>query len=200
MVPAVVIRPISFAESSVNQSAPSGPLAIEKGRLFAPGTVNSVMDPPVVIRPIRLPLKSSVNHMFSSGPTTMELGCDGVGVVDSANVPSVVTRPILWTEAANSVNQRAPSGPGAIELGSLSGVGTGNEFVIAPSVVRRVMCSSIVLIQSAPSGPAVIPSGEPGTGYSVIETACAAGTAAASITSATSIERGTSMFRDDPLR
>ena len=48
------IRPIWLPWYSVNQSALSGPSAIVSGSLPGVGTVNSVMLPPVVIRPILL--------------------------------------------------------------------------------------------------------------------------------------------------
>ena len=48
-----VTRPILLALSSVNQRFPSGPLVIAVGVLFDVGTVNSVIPPAVVMRPIR---------------------------------------------------------------------------------------------------------------------------------------------------
>src|SRR4051812_12014828 len=104
----------------------------------------------------------------------------------SLNVPSVVTRPILWAAAANSVNQRAASGPAVIALGVPPAVGIGKVFVITPSVVIRPMLPSTVVNHKAPSGPAAIPSGPPLIGYSVIVTAPAAGTPTPRTTSVTS--------------
>ena len=51
-----MIRPILLPPNSVNQRLPSGPAAMPAGSLLAVGTVNSVMTPAVVIRPILLPL------------------------------------------------------------------------------------------------------------------------------------------------
>ena len=64
------MRPIWSAATSVNQSAPSGPAAMPRGRLPAVGTGNSVTAPAGVIRPIALP-DSSANHRAPSGPTVM---------------------------------------------------------------------------------------------------------------------------------
>jgi hypothetical protein len=57
---------MAFPSDSVNQRLPSGPTEIPAGPIpFLDG--DTVMIPAVVIRPI-LPLKSSVNHRFPSGP------------------------------------------------------------------------------------------------------------------------------------
>ena len=69
--PAVVIRPTAFrAPASVNHNAPSGPATMPCGRLSAVARSVSVIDPVVVMRPIRLP-NSSVNHNAPSGPAVM---------------------------------------------------------------------------------------------------------------------------------
>ncbi|MGB8205840.1 MAG: hypothetical protein WCE83_14305 [Candidatus Baltobacteraceae bacterium] len=79
-------------------------------------------------------------------------------------------RPIWFTVETPSSNQRAPSGPDAMNDGSLCAVGTGYS-VIAPLVVIRPMLFPVLSPnQSAPSGPAAIPSGAlfaVGTGNSV---------------------------------
>ena len=46
------MRPILLPNTSVNQSAPSGPVVMTTRKLFGVGTWNSVMAPSVVIRPI----------------------------------------------------------------------------------------------------------------------------------------------------
>src|SRR4051794_41776899 len=82
MLPEVVIRPIfgSAWFCSVNQRAPSGPVAIPPGWLAEVGSGNSVMLPEVVTRPILLP-ESSVNHSAPSGPTAIVLGkASAVGI------------------------------------------------------------------------------------------------------------------------
>src|ERR1700693_1047371 len=73
ITPAVVIRPILFAEISVNQRFPSDPAAIPTGKLPAVGMENSVISPAVVIRPILSSLddKKSANQRFPSGPAVM---------------------------------------------------------------------------------------------------------------------------------
>ena len=70
---------------------------------------------------------SSVNHSAPSGPTAMSRGAGapkspggvpaGTGIVNCSIAPSTVMRPIA--PAACSVNHSAPSGPAAIEYGSL---------------------------------------------------------------------------------
>src|SRR2546426_37963 len=57
-VAVVQMRPIWLPLLSVNQRAPSGPAVMLYGPAAAVGIVNSVMTPPVVIRPILLPLLS----------------------------------------------------------------------------------------------------------------------------------------------
>src|SRR5258706_70471 len=57
-----------------------------KGKLLAVGTVNSVMTPPVVIRPILLPL-CSMNQRAPSGPAVMPRGkLPAVGTGNSLGV------------------------------------------------------------------------------------------------------------------
>ena len=73
MTPDVVIRPIRFPMTSVNQRFPSGPTVMVSGWLFAFGRGNSVTTPAGVMRPIALQ-SSSANHRFPSGPVTMPSG------------------------------------------------------------------------------------------------------------------------------
>src|SRR5437870_8525066 len=77
--------------------------------------------------------------------------------------PPVVTRPSF--PAVDSVNQRAPSAPTAIQAGLASGVGT-EYSVMCPAVVIRPMAFARCSVnQRAPSGPATIGPGPlPGVG------------------------------------
>src|SRR6266851_4791460 len=85
-------------------------------------------------------------------------------------IPPGVMRPILlpWY----SMNQRLPSGPAVIVIGSLPAVGMGNSAVMVPlGLMRPILLPLNSVNQRLPSGPAVIPSGEllaVGTGNSVI--------------------------------
>src|SRR5262249_54048178 len=91
----------------VNQMLPSGPLAIENGKLKP--LPNSVMTPLVVIRPT-LPAPS-VNQRFPSAPTVMSLGDEfavGIGKLVRFRLGSS-SRQILFP--IRSVNQMLPSGP-----------------------------------------------------------------------------------------
>src|ERR1017187_4777629 len=101
-------RPILLPFSSVNQSAPSGPVVIPTGSLFVVGIAYSLSSPAIVIRPILLPF-SSANHTAPSDPAVMPEGPALLDVVYSVTTPPVVIRPILLP--ASSVNQSAPSGP-----------------------------------------------------------------------------------------
>src|SRR5262249_29288755 len=106
-LPLVVMRPMLFPTRSVNQRAPSGPLVIPAGQragrppvipggsLFPVGIVNSVMLPPVVMRPILSP-KASVNQRAPSGPLVIPHGkLFVVGIENSVTLPLVVIRPIF---------------------------------------------------------------------------------------------------------
>lgn len=78
----IVIRPILFPKSSVNQRRPSGPAAISAGVAPAVGTGNSLKRPAVVTRPIFPEL--SVNQSAPSGPVAMPAGpLSGVGTGNS---------------------------------------------------------------------------------------------------------------------
>ena len=76
----------------------------------AVGTLNSVMLPAVVMRPILLAL-GSVNQSAPSGPAVMKNGVEPAASENSVNVPDGVTRPIL--EGVCSANQTLPSEPAA---------------------------------------------------------------------------------------
>src|SRR5260370_41690499 len=109
-----------MAPDSVNHRLPSGPVVMAKGKLGAGGTKieNSVIIPPVVMRPILLP-KYSVNHSAPSGPCVMPEApagvCCQVGNANSVIVPQVVTRTLLLPTpvrpSPNAVNPSSPSGP-----------------------------------------------------------------------------------------
>jgi hypothetical protein len=108
----LVIRPMRPLLGAVNQSAPSGPVAIaSRCPQFPLDKVQgySVIEPAVVMRPI-LPI-SSVNHRAPSGPAAIPIGeelWEGSG--NSLTTPDVVIRPMV----PFSVNQSAPSDPAAI--------------------------------------------------------------------------------------
>ncbi len=70
-VPVVVIRPILFAEPSVNQRLPSGPAAMSRSPALAvmPDEY-SVATPPVVIFATRFAV-CSVNQRLPSGPAVI---------------------------------------------------------------------------------------------------------------------------------
>src|SRR5215813_694015 len=118
---------------------------------MSPAIGNSVITPPVVIRPILLAL--SVNHRAPSGPSVIPEGSpDAVGTGYSVNTPEVVTRPILLP--TSSVNHNAPSGPDTIVVGELPEVG-GTNVVATPDVVIRVIPLPPAN-QRFPSGPVVM--------------------------------------------
>src|SRR5262249_20145520 len=72
---------------AVNHRLPSGPAVIMPGALLPMGSVNSVITPPGVIRPILLPGASptrspcSVNQRLPSGPAAMSKGSLLAGLV-----------------------------------------------------------------------------------------------------------------------
>src|SRR5437588_8250876 len=102
------MRPTLPTLNSVNHRLPSGPTVIPLGILLAVGTGNSVMLPPVVMRPISP--TDSVNQRLPSGPAVMPTGSlPAVGTGNAVKAPPVVTRPMAF--ALNVVNQRLPSGP-----------------------------------------------------------------------------------------
>ena len=116
--PGSVIRPIGLLSkrSSVNQRLPSGPAAIPRGMLAGPiPGENSVITPPGVMRPMRLPA-NSVNQRVPSGPAVIPSGCPLAGN-SFAVARTGAIRPIRL--GASSVNQRPPSGPGVISAGRL---------------------------------------------------------------------------------
>src|SRR5438128_1422598 len=81
--------------------------------------------------------------------------------------PSVLMRP---TRSPNSsVNQRFPSGPAAIPLGRLSGVGIGYWVTVPSNAILSMVSPPYSVNHRSPSRPDAIPVGPPGgTEYSVI--------------------------------
>src|SRR5271154_6456012 len=131
------MRPILFAEDSVNQSAPSGPDVIRSSpaRSVRP-VVNSVAVPPVVMRPMRLP-PNSVNHSAPSEPDVMPFGpaFAEIPFVNTVTRPPVVMRATLLVPA--SVNQSAPSEPEAIpEMIAADEMPAPNSVTTPPVVIR----------------------------------------------------------------
>src|SRR5439155_1082714 len=141
--PAVVIRPILGAPSSVNHRLPSGALTIAVGKVPA-ASGNSVTAPAVVTFAMRsgfdavshrLPPRS-VNQMLPSGPPVISPRVfPEFGSLNSAKAPDVVTRPIA--AAPFSVNQRLPSGPVVIATGSAVVLGIANSVTPADDVDTR---------------------------------------------------------------
>src|SRR5579863_6433798 len=153
-------RPILFTFSSVNQSAPSGPSAIPKGRLKGVGGANCVITPAVVIRPIVL--LSPANQRAPSGPVVIPKASmmppTIAGIANSVTAPAVVMRPIRLNPG--SVNQSAPSGPNVIPKGVLPPAGIWNSLNVPAVAIRPILPAFPSVNQSAPSGPAVIPLGK----------------------------------------
>src|SRR5713101_261533 len=129
--PLVVILPIWWAENSVNQRLPSGPVLIATG---PPGSgpvgtgvrpTYSVKEPLVVTLPILLAEEeNSVNQSLPSGPAVIPDGpLFAVGTVYSIMWPSLVIVAILLADF--SVNHILPSGPTVMLSGILFVVGTG---------------------------------------------------------------------------
>src|SRR2546430_1118328 len=92
--PPVMSRPI-LPPDSVDHRLPSGPGAIPLGSLTGVGIWNSVILPPVLIRPILLPSLDWVNQRLPSRPPTMKKGLPAPAIGNSVIVPVVLIRPIL---------------------------------------------------------------------------------------------------------
>ena len=109
------------------------PLATPTGP-WPEGTANSVMTPPVVMRP-SFDLKVSLNHIAPSAPLAIPTGpLPAVGVGYSVITPPMVIRPIL--SAPCSVNHMAPSGPATMAASVLvkrepaaTALGSGNSVM-----------------------------------------------------------------------
>ena len=136
-VPAVVMRPTLLVQSSVNHSAPSGPVATEAGPAPDVGIEYSVICallPGTAFVGIRAMLlfPASENHSAPSGPLVIGLPSPfpkPPGVGNSVNAPEVVTRPILLAHI--SVNHSAPSDPTVIPAGPLAPVGGAKFWITA---------------------------------------------------------------------
>src|SRR5262249_39256362 len=146
------------------------------GVLAPVGTVNSVMSPAGVIRPIRP--ASSVNQTLPSGPAVMPAG--RLAAVRSVNswivtlnppVP-MAARPILFPGPPR--NQIAPSGPAAMPHGVLAAVGTSNSWNAPTVSIQAILLTarSVNHRNGAPAGPWVSPNGSAfavGTGRSITD-------------------------------
>lgn len=115
MAPVRSMRPIFPADSSVNQSAPSGPLTISTGWAYSDGSANLVIVPEGVIRSMALPF-TSATQMLPSRPSAIPRGSD---VSPSGHSFSTPFRSIRPTTPRASVNHIAPSDPSTISTGAL---------------------------------------------------------------------------------
>ena len=142
----------------MNQTLPSGPVAIWLGLLFA-GSGNSVIAPAGVMRPILFAF-ASVNQRLPSGPSAIPVGLlSGVGIENSViGEPESEIRPIL--SSFSSVNHMFPSGPGAMPAGRLLGDGVGN-CLIEPAGAARALAGAA---SSATQMRRVRHGGAPGAG------------------------------------
>src|SRR5262245_17636211 len=110
-------------------------------------------------RPIPLlPLESSVNQRFPSGPGAIPKGSTplariGISVID----PSGLTRPI-WLPAS-SVNQTAAFAV-TTAMGPAFGVGIANSVIDRSGVIRPSLLAAFSTNQTLPSGPGAIPNAE----------------------------------------
>src|ERR1041384_1094387 len=75
-IPSGVIFTILLMGGSVKYKLPSGPAVISCGWAFAVGTVNSVMTPLVVTRPMMFS-NLLTNHRLPSGPVVIAMGSSG---------------------------------------------------------------------------------------------------------------------------
>src|SRR5207248_6048012 len=118
------------------------------GPLPSEGTVNSVIKPLVVIRPILLPTMQrepgwrtqldSVNHKAPSGPVVMPHGwASALGRANSVILSSVVIRSIF--PLTDSVNQSATSGPVVISPVLAVAVGIVNSVTMPVVVIRPIL-------------------------------------------------------------
>src|ERR1700687_5757200 len=105
----------------MNHMSPSGPAASGPTRLYLVGIVYSVIAPMVVIR---ASLSISLNQRAPSGAAAI-WSPTWEGVANSVMEPLLVMRPILL--GPDSTNHTASSGPAAIPVGRLFGVGIPNS-------------------------------------------------------------------------
>src|SRR5439155_3512375 len=158
IVPSVPLRPIP--PSSVNQSAPSGPVVIQVTSRTVLPTGNSVMWPRLVTRPI-VSFPGLAYQSAPSEPTVSPSGPCGypqsvhAGTSNSVMSPLVVIRPIPRPD--DSLNQSAPSGPLTI-VRATAGFGSGkNENPLESRL--PIPGGEITVYQTAPSAPFAIPCG-----------------------------------------
>src|SRR5262245_41137491 len=146
-------RTMSFPISSVNQTFPSGPVAMNVGNCPMPLGYSSMI-PFCVILPTWSTF-SSVNQRSPFGRAVMSQGCaSGVGSGHSVISPCGVIRPI-WLRYG-SVNRRLPSAPTVIPYGPLSCHSSGNSVRVPLGVMRPIVPRLDSVNQRFPSGPATI--------------------------------------------
>src|SRR5262245_5304711 len=92
--------------------------------------------------------------MSPSGPLAIPAPPDP-GMVNSVMTPAGLIRAIFFATLV-SQNQTFPSGPGAIPLGMMLGVGTGNSLIPPAVVIRPTLLAVVSRNQILPSGPAVM--------------------------------------------
>jgi hypothetical protein len=116
-------RPIALPNPTQNHMFPSGPAVIPKG--YDPVSKLSPTWPLTSITPTLLE-SFSVNHSrFPDGAAAIPAIPSSPGTGYSVIVPCGVIFPMF--RPASSVNQRFPSGPGAMSQGSACTVSIGNS-------------------------------------------------------------------------
>ena len=149
--------------SAVYQSAPSGPAAIPSGFAMPVGSGKSVLTPAGVMRPIMLD-EYSVYQRLPSLPLAIAFGPSLVRR-DSSGVASGVVagiRPIALVTL--SVNHNAPSGPPTMWVGLAVALASGLLRIVPLASMRLTVDGPWLTNQTAPSLPAAMPYGKPGTG------------------------------------
>jgi hypothetical protein len=134
MLPSGVTRPIRLVALSTYQRLLSGPTAMSSGSP-ALRVSNSVTSPDLVTRAIAPLPPAMATHRLPSRPVTIPLGLP----VGKPAVNSVITAPGVMRPTAlfvYSVNQRLPSGPGAMPQSPTPAVRpVSNSEVTGPPVV-----------------------------------------------------------------
>ncbi len=122
---AIVARPMRLPSRSVNQRLPSGPVVMKFGPLPAVMPAeNSVTVPPVVMRPILLPLIFGEPEVAVRPRPRCRMQPLAVGMGYSVNDSR--RRDAADAVAAGArLNQTLPSGPAAMPTGPLNEVGDG---------------------------------------------------------------------------
>src|SRR5213594_3667238 len=155
--PLGVICTILLMGGSVKYRLPSGPAVISCGWALAVGTVNSVIAPLVVTRPMIFS-NLLTNHKLPSGPVVMAMGSFGpVTGPNRVKFPASSIRPII--SLMPSQNHSAPSGPSVMSVGRpLDGIAMKVMIPVAgSSLTMELLFES--LNQISPSGVAAIPLG-----------------------------------------